>query len=327
MTLGVFVGIALLSGYVGGLYSQQIPTFEDSATRPFIIEQTSSKKIENSPDALFKRIHPLTVKIITSDKKGLISNGDILSYGAILTSDGWIVSTLTKDDSGQQLYAMKSDGSIVRITQRVEDPALPVQFLRMEGGGLTAVDFLNDDQSHEALSGYSFVPDSHLERLITVRRWYPSSKNTQAIIRSSDLLQKVYPFRHSIESNGAPIFSENGQLVGVIAQNGIIPSLYIQNGLKRLLQTGTIQRIHLGLPYIDISDGGRISSDKPISLVTKKGKVSVGDGDIITKINDEYVDENRSVSELIQQYTQDDHIVLTVISKKGEVRSIEPLLK
>lgn len=335
--LVIFVGIALLSGYIGGLFAQQVPVFEDIGTRPFILEQTSSKKSDNSLDEQYKKINRTTVAIVGEEKQGLISDSDIISYGVILTSDGWLVTSIKGFDPKRELYAVQSDGSVVRINQKVADSALPVQFLHMEVNGLSTADFLDDEELHEALSAYVFLPHNRIERLLTVRRWYPQSKGAQSIIRSSDLLQKVYPNTQSIQGNGAPVVTENGHLVGIIGDAGIIPSLYIQNGLKRLLKNGTIKRITLNIPYIDLSyvseissvsmRGARISTDKPISMLTKNGKISLLDGDTITQVNGEEIDENRSFSELLQDYMPNDQILLTIHSKQGDEKIIELILK
>lgn len=319
--------IAALSGYSGGIVAQIYQTSDEGRSRPFIIEQANLKKSEYSVDDLFKHIQPMTVSLIGKGSKEWITSHDLTSYGTILTSDGWIVTSLPLEGHHDIERAIRSDGTALRILERKDDPALHIQFLRVDASGLQPIDFLRDDEHHEALKAYAYIPHVGMQQLMLVRRWYLFADDHVQQIQSSDRLEKIYPYDISLGTSGAPIFSEQGRFAGIIGASGIIPSLYIQNGLKKLLKTGEIKRIALHIPYVDLAltdslntsihNGAKIVSDKPIGLMTKYGTSQLNAGDIITKVNDEDINENQSLSELLADYALDDDIALTVQRVKG----------
>ena len=282
-------------------------------------------------------MNPVTVVLVNKSQKESLSFSDVRAYGAILTSDGWIAALHVSNDTKGALYAVRSDGSILEVERRIEDPALMVDYFKIKANGLPTIDFLQEEEFYESLNAYAFIPRVGMEHMILVRRWYVSDSERQSVLLSSDRIQKVYPYAAQFQSNGAPVFSEQGAFVGLAGPLGVIPSLYIQNDLKKLLTKGSIAHIELHIPYIDLAlmpsfrsttqSGARVTTDTPIAIQSRKGNVVLSNGDSIIKVNDEDVNENQSLSELLAGYTIDDDVSLTIRSARGEEKNIALKLK
>lgn len=317
--------ISTLSGYIGGIFAQQIPTFEDIGTKPLIIEESPLAKTERSLESLYKHINPLVVKIVALDKRGFPVAGSV-SYGTILTSDGWIVTSSRSDDPKTSLRAILPDGSFIKVGERKHDSAAAVDYFHIDANGLPTVDFLSDDEQFEAREVTAYTPQQGMMRMAIVRKWYAASAGGD--VRSSDTLQKSYPLIGQELENGIPVFTSQGKLAGIVHSAAITPSIYIQDGIKRLLKTRSLERITLAIPYRDLAftdlgeqkgkNGALVTTDKPVVLRGQKDKEIVYDGDIITKVNDEDINENQSLSELLMGYSKDDAVTLRVQRKQGK---------
>ncbi len=333
LTFILLISCSLFAGYVGGTIAQQPFLFEDTLSRPFIIEQPVSKKSEGTLESLHKRTQSLIVTIAVGDEKQRLTNSMIRAYGAMLTSDGWVVVPSLEHIPMDTLFGVRADGSSSRILRRVADPSLGVEYFKMEGSGMGSVDFLPKEQSFEARYAYVVMPRKTISRILTIRRSYPQSKK-ESYVRNSDILEKGYFTPASAYLNGSPVFTEDSQFFGIISDSIVIPSFYIQDGLKRLLRTDSVKRASLNLSYIDLAAnpsllekpqmGAMIVADKNgIVVKGKSGKVILMNGDIITKINAEEINENQSLSELLSQYSASDEILLTYTTTNGKEHMFE----
>ncbi|MEK7648874.1 MAG: S1C family serine protease [Patescibacteria group bacterium] len=329
----LFVGVSLLSGYVGGLFAIQPLSFEDIQPHSFIIEQPVSKKSDGTLESLYKRTNPIVVSIAVGQAKQRLTNSMIQSFGIILTSDGWIACPKVVNASNENLFAVRSDGSSAPIVRRITDVALGVDFLKMEGTGFGSTDFVSKEQSFEARQSYVVIPRKTIDRILTIRRSYPTSVK-DSFIRNSDTLEKAYLTASNDYPNGSPVFTEDAQLLGLFVDSNILPSYYIHDSLERLLRTGTIKRMDLNISYIDLAAtpalsqkpqmGALIVADKNgIQLLSKGPRTTLYSGDIITKVNGEEINENQSLSELIAQYTVKDAITLTYLTSDRKEHTVE----
>ncbi len=333
LTFILLVGCSLLAGYVGGMIAQQPMLFDDTLSRPFIIEQPISKKSEGTLESLHKRTQSLIVSIAVGDEKQRITDSLMRSYGTLLTSDGWVVTSNLEQLPMDTLFGVRSDGTSSRIVRRVSDPSLGIEYLKMEGSGMGSVDFLPKEQSFEARYAYVIMPKKTISRILTTRRSYPQSKK-DSFVRHSDTLEKGYFAPDGVYPNGSPVFTEDSQFFGIINDSTVIPGFYIQDGLKRLLRTGSIKRASLNLSYVDLAInplllerpqmGALIVADKNgIAIKNKNSKTILMNGDIITKINTEEINENQSLSELLSQYSTSDTISLTYKETNGKEHMFE----
>lgn len=333
----LFVGIMILAfaaGFIGGISAEQFASpFERSDDREVILEQPQQQHGRNrSLNDLYKKMNQLTVTVVTQEKDDWIISSNRVSYGVILTSDGWIAAVHTAVDKAKTYYAILSDGTVTPILKQVSDPALPITFFRMKANGMQSADFIEEYQQYEAMNAYAFIPNDSIKHISLARKWYPQALQPKDLLRSSDLLQKIYPI-HELAGEGIPLYSEYGQFVGLSGSTGVIPAGYIQNGFRKLLQTGGIQRVSLHIPYIDLAhiashmqterNGARVTSEKPIILETHSEPALLRDGDIITKVNDQDINENQSLSELLADYSEFDDIALTVHTFQGITRIID----
>jgi S1-C subfamily serine protease len=139
-------------------------------------------------------------------------------------------------------------------------------------------------------------------------------------------------------NSGGPLVDMNGDVIGInvaIAGNAqnigfSIPINDVKGLIEQVLSTGKFQRPYLGVYYISItpdvasqynlsvSQGAyvapmSVTGQQPIVSGSPADQAGLQSGDIITKVNDTAVDQNNSLTSLIDQYQVGDKITLTII--------------
>lgn len=169
----------------------------------------------------------------------------------------------------------------------------------------------------------------------------------------SDSLQNLFQTDAAINqgNSGGPLVDINGKVIGVNtavaggqAQNigFAIPIDDIKGLIASVLETGKVQRPYLGVRYVQLTDDiayqlnldirrgayivpGRAASASilPNSPAAKAG---LQEKDIITKVNGENIDENRSLVSLLGRHKVGDTVTLTV-SRDRQEREVKVTLE
>lgn len=155
----------------------------------------------------------------------------------------------------------------------------------------------------------------------------------------TEVLQDLFQTDAAINqgNSGGPLVDISGDVIGIntaIAGNAqnigfSIPINDIKGLIDSVLEKGKLVRPYLGVLYVSLNDNDAAR----YSLSTKRGayivpdqngqpsvvpdsaadKAGVKAGDIITKVNNDKIDEKNSLTSLISKYTVGDTISLTII--------------
>ncbi len=170
---------------------------------------------------------------------------------------------------------------------------------------------------------------------------------------SSETLQNLFQTDTAINqgNSGGPLININGEVIGIntaiaggTAQNvGFsIPINDVQGLIKSVLRDGKLLRPYLGVRYVTLTDDIAYQ----YSLQTKRGayvapptagqpsvvagspaeKAGIREGDVITKVNNDTIDDKNSLVSVLGRHSVGDKVSLTV-EREGKTQNIDVTLE
>lgn len=163
--------------------------------------------------------------------------------------------------------------------------------------------------------------------------------------RSSETLQNLFQTDAAINegNSGGPLVNIQGEVIGLNtavaggdAQNiGFsIPINDIQGLIKSVLETGELKRPYLGVRYVTLTDdfafefnletkrGAYISPSRPdqpsILENSPAAKAGLKEKDIITRVNEQPIDERNSLISVLGRFGVGEKVTLTIIRDNNE---------
>lgn len=133
-------------------------------------------------------------------------------------------------------------------------------------------------------------------------------------------------------NSGGPLLNSSGQVIGVntaVSQAGqnigfAIPINVIKDSLKNFNETGKFERPYLGVAYRIISRDVAVLNELPEGAYVQQvvagssaDKAGIREGDIITRIDGQKIDEKSQVSTVIAKKKVGDTIAITIFRDDG----------
>jgi len=175
----------------------------------------------------------------------------------------------------------------------------------------------------------------------------------QGDISSSENLQDLLQTDAAINSgnSGGPLVNANGEVIGIntaVAGNAqsigfAIPVNDVSGLVKNVLKTGKFEQPYLGVRYVsltnDIADQLKVKTTRgayvipaeqnggqePVLSGSPAAKAGLKGGDIIQAVNSKNIDDNHSLTALLDQHSVGDQITLKVL-RNNETKSISVTL-
>lgn len=168
---------------------------------------------------------------------------------------------------------------------------------------------------------------------------------------SSETLQNLFQTDTAINegNSGGPLVNSNGEVIGIntaIAGNAqnigfSIPINDAQGLIKSVLRDGKLVRPYLGVRYITLNDdsayennlktkrGAYIvgsSGQSPIVANSPAAKAGLKEKDVITKVNNDTIDEKNSLISLLGKHAVGEKITLTIV-RDGNEKTVDVTLE
>lgn len=265
--------------------------------------------------------------------------GEALGAGAVLTSDGWIVSH--GDVFGSRRPKSPGDYEAViggrgyRLTEAVSDPYTGLLFVKVEAANLPVVAFGDETWLKPGDSVFAFDANRGPRRLDVIGFGPRFAATRGDLLSSSERLPRVLQLSGSDAAlTGSMLLNRYGELIGIFVRNGAVESYAVPlrsfaEQISVILRDKTPVRPYLGVTYLDLArvalpGGNRERLNRGALLVAPDAKTpavrrnspaaaaGLRAGDVILAVGDEEVTANRSLADLIAEYAVGTEITLTV---------------
>ncbi len=265
--------------------------------------------------------------------------------GFIVTADGLIITNkhvVADDKSEYTVFLPDGRNFSAKVVDR--DPLQDLAFIKIESNGLPVVE-LGDSDRLQVGEQVIAIGNALGEFQNTVTVGVISAKNRQITASNggqaeplSGLLQTDAAINSG--NSGGPLVNLRGQVIGINtatatkgAAEGIgfaIPTNTVKPSLTRITKLGRIARPMLGVRFANITkeladlenlpvtQGALLVSDvqgrqQAVVAGGPADKAGLKNGDIISHINGDKIDQSNSLPQLIDQYNPGDTVELTVI--------------
>lgn len=340
VTLSLAVGIL---GGLGGSYAliHYFPGAVPVGKRALMIQE-SSAAID-----VVKEVSPSVVSI-TSESTGFSFFGRSQTEqgagtGIIVTSDGLIMTNNHVIEGANTLSVFTSNGKEYKDAKVVaRDPQNDIAFIRVKASGLQAAT-LGDSAQVKVGTKVLAIGNALGQYQNTVTEGIISGlgRPVTAADQSGDnleQLQNLFQTDAAINpgNSGGPLVNLEGKVIGIntaVAGDAqsigfAIPINEAKREFESVRDKGKIVKPYLGVRYIPVTkafasqnnlpvtSGAYISGDQENPAVVDGSPAAAAglkQGDIITKIGDQAIDQSHSLSTLIGSHTVGDKVTITYI--------------
>lgn len=284
--------------------------------------------------------------------------------GFIVSKDGVIVTNRHVVSGGNKVTVTLSDGTELTdvdvVGQTNQGDSLDVAFLKVKdakGKDLQPAK-LGDSSKVEVGDKVVAIGNAlgQFQNSVTTGIISGYGRDVEASDASglnTETLQNLFQTDAAINqgNSGGPLVNLSGEVIGIntaVAGEGAenigfaIPINDTKGLISSVLQTGKLERPYLGVRYISLTDDYAYE----LGLETKRGayvlpsesgqpsilknspaeKAGLKEKDIITKINDQPVNEKNSLTSLIGRYKVGEEVTVTII-RDGKERSVKVTLE
>lgn len=352
--VAIFGSITLLAlGTFGGLFASKYfaPNANPSLTSSTGDGNVTVTQEESSIAAVAEKVKPSVVSIVTSTQMRSYygtTTGEGAGTGIVVSKDGYVMTNNHVIDGASSVSIITSDGELYdRVKVIGRDPLNDVAFLKITSSDEFTPATLGNSSTirtgqqvvaiGNALGQFSNTVTSGIisgtGRPITAES---SSGEAESL---TDLIQTDASINPG--NSGGPLVNMAGQVIGINTAiiegaNGIgfaIPVNSTKGILAGVLETGEIDRAFLGVNYLtitpdvareydlDVNQGAYIFSSGSRSAVSPGSPADdagLEDEDIITKINDQEIGPQGSLSSVIGQYQPGDKVTVTYLRDGSE---------
>lgn len=343
--------------------TQTVAVEEDSATVDvvekaspavvsIIVTKDYSRVFQNSP---FSPFDEFFFGLPTQQPEGKQEVGG--GTGFIVSADGLIVTNKhVVDDAEAEYTVVLNDGKRYDASVLAKDPTNDVAIVKIEATGLPIVTLGDSDKVQSGQSVLA-IGNALGQYRNTVTKGIISGKSRTITASDSagqsETLEDVFQTDAAINpgNSGGPLLDLAGSVIAIntaVSRDGqligfAIPINVVKRDLDSVKASGKIVRPYLGVRYLVITKSLAEKNKLPVQagVLVQRGetveevavipgspadKAGIVENDIITKINDEAINTDRSLIGLLSEFNPGDVVTLEVYSK-GEKRDVKVTLE
>ncbi|MFH0955687.1 MAG: PDZ domain-containing protein [Candidatus Falkowbacteria bacterium] len=264
---------------------------------------------------------------------------DAAGQGFIITSDGWLVTTLALDKIYADYVVITKDKKIYQIDKVVSDGPTGFNFIHVAARDFPVKKFAaNQDIKRGNLTiSVNWLGLSWISSVLGL-------EEKSGLIESSDDFSTKLILNNDVpqEFRGSVVFNLAGDALGLIDAKGEIePMAHLGTVVNSLFKNKIITRPSLGVNYINLASfvaadeqsnywqkGVIIYKDQKGVAVEKNSpadKVGLKEGDIIISVDNINLDKVNNLADIVQGYAAGDKINLAIM-RDGVEKEVEVIL-
>lgn len=353
ITAILFIGAVVLLGFglTGGVYlAQRLAPNSNPSLITTADGNTTITAEESSIATVAEKVGPSVVSIVTTTnaRSSFGSSGEAAGTGVIVSKDGYVMTNNHVLESARTVSVVDSNGELYEdVTIIGRDPLNDIAFLKIKSDKTFTPASLGNSSTirtgqqviaiGNALGQYSNTVTSGIisgtGRPITANT---TNGDTESL---TDLIQTDASINPG--NSGGPLVNMAGQVIGINTAivedaNGIgfaIPINATKGVLAGVLETGKVTRSYLGVNYLtvtpDVAREYKLSVNagayiyatgtaNPVESGSPADKAGLKSGDIITKINNETVGTQGSLSSILGEYRPSDKVTVVFLRDDKE---------
>lgn len=341
VALGVIVAVGVYQAQIRGLIPSkgiELPKLPEE-TRTILKEENAVISVVEKTSfsvvaiGVSRRvINPFDPFALPKKQDATIGTGFMVSDKGIIVTNKHVVL-----DGGTKYTVVTRDDQKYEVKRIYRDPIFDLALVQIEASGLKALE-LGDSSKLKVGQTVIAIGNALGQFTNTVTTGVVSGLGRKVIAGDDNLIQTDAAINPG--NSGGPLLNSSGQVIGVNvavsegAQNisFAIPINSVKAIVDEFVAKGTVSRPFLGVQYRFISKDAAILNEVPqgayIQLVVDNSpakKAGVEEGDIITKINGQSVDNESKIAEIIQKSAIGQKIELE-IWRDGKTRNLEATL-
>ena len=352
-------GISLAIGLFGGLLGAYLFVHDFASLIPVskrqILVQESSAVVD-----VAKKVSPsvvsITSKAVTTNFFGGSQTSEGQGTGIILTSDGLIMTNNHVISGSSSLTVFTSDGKQYTATLVAADPNNDYAFIRIKASGLSAAKLGSSSnvqigQRVVAIGNALGQFQNTVTDGIISGKGRPVTASDSGTGAGAEQLQNLFQTDAAINpgNSGGPLVDLEGNVIGMntaVAGNAqnigfAIPIDEIKAAIGSVEKQGKIERPYLGVRYIpvspayakannlSVSNGAYLIGDGTNLAVlanSPAAKAGLKEGDIVTKIGGQEVDQDHTLTSLLSRKKVGDKVKIDYL-RDGKSTSVDVILE
>ena len=312
----------------------------------------SSTQVADGSDwvTVAKNVNNSVVSILVTT-----SEGSARGSGAILDTDGHVVTNNHVVSDASKIYVTLSDGSMYESTVVGTDATTDLAVLKMNTvpSGLTPITFADSDslavgESVMAIGNPLGLSNTTTTGIISalnrpVSTYDSTSSNSSVVVTNAVQIDAAI----NPGNSGGPTFNSAGQVIGInssiattstssssdssssgsIGIGFAIPSNLVKSVCDQIINSGSVEHVQLGVKvstqYIEYNNGYRAGAQiESVTSGSAAEKAGLQQGDLIVAYNGNLVNSSSSVLGYVRATNKGDTVTLTVI-RNGQMQDIQ----
>lgn len=362
VALGIVVAI-LCGGVVGGAAgywvarSQPTPSSPTPATigqpegQPTYLTLTQDSAMIEA----IAKVKPAVVTVINTLPASQTFFGEVIEpqasgSGVIIDEKGYIVTNNHVVEEAQRLDVIYADGSKKEATLVGADKYSDLAVIKVDGA-VPAMAELGDSSTLQPGEPVTAIGSPLGDFKGTVTVGVVSALDRRLDTGQGYMMENLIQTDAAINpgNSGGPLINALGQVIGIntaivgrstyagTVAEGLgfaIPSNTVKAVAQQLIEKGYVERPYLGIEYATITPRLASAYDLPADQGVYVQRVASGspaataglqEGDIITAINDQTIDEDNPLTNVLWRFHVADEVRLTVL-RQGEELSVDVTL-
>jgi len=288
-----------------------------------------------------QKVRPGLVKIyydknFSSSSVDTLLPDQLLGQGAMITSDGWLMTAANVlPTKNRDYWVVADDHKLYKSEEIMIDQDLGVAFLKIKAGNLPVMEFSLKNNLVDGQSVFLFGFNGGIAGTNIKDRNYSDLSTLASYKHSSDEFYKFINLCSEVEKEflGSPVITLDGKMAGFVSDTSglVVPIDHLSSVMSESVQGQEWARPYLGVkfydlseilnPEIDIKKGARIA-ERGIAFKSPLSGL-VEPGDIIIEVEGEEINKQNNLPKILAAYKPGDKLELGILVGGEEQEKIK----